>query len=224
MTDYISRADAIAKAKKKEEAFALKGNIKMSRRYGWLAEKIKALPSADADGEDLIIKGAKGIQDGLYNIKDGKLFKYKGKGGTVRTYPIVPSADAVDCTDFVNWLTDAVMDEEDWELNAVAYGEIICRKLVKLGVLEVTEEPSYYIRPSADAVSEDTQTEEQARFVAKETELAHIEARLENAEKRLQGVCVANFVAEQLERLREMTDEERWEFFKRFFEVEGGAE
>ncbi|MBQ1574503.1 MAG: hypothetical protein IIZ78_25560, partial [Clostridiales bacterium] len=126
MTDYISRADAIAKAKKKEEAFALKGNIKMSRRYGWLAEKIKALPSADADGEDLIIKGAKGIQDGLYNIKDGKLFKYKGKGGTVRTYPIVPSADAVDCTDFVNWLTDAVMDEEDWELNAVAYGEIIC--------------------------------------------------------------------------------------------------
>ena len=77
---------------------------------------------------------------------------------------------------------------------------------------------------SADAVSEDTQTEEQARFVAKETELAYIEARLENAEKRLQGVCVANFVAEQLERLREMTDEERWEFFKRFFEVEGGAE
>ena len=39
---------------------------------------------------------------------------------------------------------------------------------------------------SADAVSEDTQTEERARFVAKETELAHIEARLENAEKRLQ--------------------------------------
>lgn len=52
-------------------------------------------PSADANSEDLIIKGAKGIQDGLYNIKDGKLFKYKAKGGTVRTYPIVPSADAV---------------------------------------------------------------------------------------------------------------------------------
>lgn len=105
------------------------------------------------DGEDLIIKGAKGIQDGLYNIKDGKLFKYKAKGGTVRTYPIVPSADAehTDCTEFVNWLTEVVMDDEDWELNAVAYGEVICRKLVKLGVLEVTEEPSYYIRPSADA-------------------------------------------------------------------------
>ena len=49
---------------------------------------IEAL-STDADGEDLIIKGAKGIQDGLYNIKDGKLFKYKAKGGTVRTYPII---------------------------------------------------------------------------------------------------------------------------------------
>ena len=47
------------------------------------------------DGEDLIIKGAKGIQDGLYNIKDGKLFEYKAKGGTVRTYPILPSAEAV---------------------------------------------------------------------------------------------------------------------------------
>lgn len=55
---------------------------------------IEAL-STDADGDDLIIKGAKGIQDGLYNIKDGKLFKYKAKGGTVRTYPIVPSADAI---------------------------------------------------------------------------------------------------------------------------------
>ena len=53
----------------------------------------------------------------------------------------LPSADAepTDCTDFVNWLTEAVMDEENWELNAVAYGEIICRKLVKLGVLEATE-------------------------------------------------------------------------------------
>ena len=57
-------------------------------------EKIKRLESADrpTDG-DLIIKGAKGIKDGLYNIKDGKLFEYKAKGGTVRTYPIISSAD-----------------------------------------------------------------------------------------------------------------------------------
>lgn len=34
--------------------------------------------------------------------------------------------------------------------------------------------------------------------------------------------CTANFVAEQLDRLRKMTDEEKWEFFKRFFEIKGG--
>ena len=50
---------------------------------------LKALPSAEAESDDLIIKGAKGIKDGLYNITDGKLFQYKAKGGTVRTYPIV---------------------------------------------------------------------------------------------------------------------------------------
>lgn len=38
---------------------------------------------------DLIVKGAGEIKDGLYNIKDGKLFKYKANGGTVRTYPII---------------------------------------------------------------------------------------------------------------------------------------
>ena len=68
-------------------------------RYGTICtldvlKRIGSLPSAEANGEDLIIKGAKGIQDGLYNIKDGKLFKYKANGGTVRTYPIVPSAEA----------------------------------------------------------------------------------------------------------------------------------
>lgn len=51
--------------------------------------------SAETDSDDLIIKGAKGIQDGLYNIKDGKLFKYKAKGGIVQAYEIVPSADPV---------------------------------------------------------------------------------------------------------------------------------
>ncbi len=77
---------------------------------------------------------------------------------------------------------------------------------------------------SADAGCEDTQTEEQARFVAKETELAHIEAKLGNAEKRLQYACTANFVAEQLDRLRKMTDEERWDFFIRFFSPSAEAE
>ena len=107
---------------------------------------IEAL-SADADGEDLIIKGAKGIQDGIYNIKDGELFEYKAKGGTVRTYPIIPSADAVkrvDCSNFLLWLLEEIMDEDNWELNAVADGEIIARKLKKLGLLEVKD--GYYHR------------------------------------------------------------------------------
>jgi len=47
----------------------------------------------------------------------------------------------------------------------VACGEIICRKLEKLGVLETTEEPSYYIRPSAEAVQGEWQkVEEQPYF------------------------------------------------------------
>ena len=64
----------------------------------------------------------------------------------------LPSAEAetVGCTDFIRWLTETVMDEVTWELNAVAYGEVIARKLTKLGVLEVKD--GYYIRPSADAV------------------------------------------------------------------------
>ena len=53
---------------------------------------IEAL-SADSYNDDLIIKGAKGIQDGLYNIKDGKLSKYYANGGIVQAYEIVPSAD-----------------------------------------------------------------------------------------------------------------------------------
>ena len=44
--------------------------------------------STEPQNDDLIIKGAKGIKDGLYNIKDGELFQYKAKGGTVRTYKI----------------------------------------------------------------------------------------------------------------------------------------
>ena len=53
-----------------------------------LAEKHQLFRRKERGMSDLIIKGAKGIKDGLYVIKDGELFKYKSKGGTVRTYPI----------------------------------------------------------------------------------------------------------------------------------------
>ena len=193
-SDLISRADAIN---------ALSKDIMGGLNYNRI---LKELPSAVADGEDLIIKGAKGIKDGLYNIKDGELFKYKSKGGTVRTYPIVPSDDrpsgkwiheetgwyggdgykcsacgygysakayhepyeftycpncgakmgerenvGTDCTDFIHWISKVVADEELWELNAVGYGEIICRKLVKVGALATTEKPPYYYVPSVSA-------------------------------------------------------------------------
>ena len=36
----------------------------------------------------MICIDAENLRDGLYNIKDGKIFKYKAKGGTVRTYEL----------------------------------------------------------------------------------------------------------------------------------------
>ena len=57
-----------------------------------------------------------------------------------------------DCTDFLCWLLEEIMDEENWEMNAVADGEIIARKLKKLGLLEVKD--GYYVRtPMYDALT-----------------------------------------------------------------------
>lgn len=36
----------------------------------------------------MICINAEQLQDGLYNIKNGKIYKYKAKGGTVRTYEL----------------------------------------------------------------------------------------------------------------------------------------
>ena len=62
-------------------------------KYDAEVERAFAEPSVSTNSDDLIIKNGKGIQDGLYNIKDGEIFKYKAKGGTVRAYKLVPSAD-----------------------------------------------------------------------------------------------------------------------------------
>ncbi len=53
----------------------------------------------------------------------------------------------VDCTDFIKWIRDEVMRDngEYWELNAEALGEVICRKLKKIGALEL--EDGYYWLP-----------------------------------------------------------------------------
>ena len=62
--------------------------------------------------------------------------------GFVKKYFAEPKTGR-DCTDFVLWLMGEVMDEENWQLNAVANGEIICRKLKKLGLLDVVG--GYYV-------------------------------------------------------------------------------
>lgn len=69
------------------------GEDDLDLEFRFFRESIRAIPSAEAESNDLIIKGAKGIKDGLYNIKDGKLFQYKAKGGTVRTYQIIKGGD-----------------------------------------------------------------------------------------------------------------------------------
>ena len=51
-----------------------------------------------------------------------------------------------DCTKFLLWLLEEIMNEENWEMNAVADGEVIARKLTKLGLLEVKD--GYYVRTS----------------------------------------------------------------------------
>ena len=45
----------------------------------------------------MITINADRLQDGLYNIKNGKIFKYKAKGGTVRTYDMGEIVLCKDC-------------------------------------------------------------------------------------------------------------------------------
>jgi len=63
---------------------------------------------------DLIIKGAKGIKDGLYNIQNGELFQHKAKGGTVRAYPIVEALQ----DDWIPLSDDSVVPD---------YYEVMCQ-------------------------------------------------------------------------------------------------
>lgn len=66
----------------------------MSHEINMLKQQLEDRPSVSAEptSDDLIIVGGKNIQDGLYNITNGELFKYKATGGTVRKYKLV-SAD-----------------------------------------------------------------------------------------------------------------------------------
>ena len=41
---------------------------------------------------------------------------------------------------FAQWVADEIIDEELWELNYGAFAEIACRKLKKLGIVQVKDD------------------------------------------------------------------------------------
>ena len=67
---------------------------------------------------------ADGLQDGLYNIKNGKIFKYKAGGGTVRTYEM---GEVVICKDCKHLYKDGECPLRTWfthtEDDYCSYGE-----------------------------------------------------------------------------------------------------
>lgn len=70
-----------------------------------------------------------------------------------------PSVDrpTTDCTEFMEWIKAEVLDENNWELNAVAYGEIICRKLKKLGWIDVEDGCYVDTRPTGEWVEQESE-------------------------------------------------------------------
>ena len=55
----------------------------------------------------MIYINADHLSDGLYNIKNGKVFKYKAKGGTVRVYDM---GEIVRCKECKWWREDKSCD------------------------------------------------------------------------------------------------------------------
>ena len=125
--EVIEPSDLISRAEVKKLATKFFGN--------WVVfeNRIDNLPSVSVESKD------------CWNCDKVNLAYKSGK------------ADAdngrTDCTDFLCWLLEEIMDEENWELNAEADGEIIARKLKKLGLLDSKD--GYYIRtPMYEALTE----------------------------------------------------------------------
>ena len=55
--------------------------------------------------------------------------------------------DSLSHEDFFDWLACCVILESDWDKNPSFYREVICRKLVRLGILEIDEDN--YVLPEA---------------------------------------------------------------------------
>ena len=109
----------------------------------WASFPMSHVDDMRGDRMDDLISRQDAIDEAYEIIIDGQKLKVV----QVETLIGLPSAEPKtgrDCTDFVRWLMDEVMDEENWQMNAVANGEIICRKLKKLGMLDVVD--GYYIK------------------------------------------------------------------------------
>lgn len=134
MSDLISREDA------KRKVYLLGKNPSINEIWDCL----DALPSAEPKGANLINRhdATTVIREECLKCNDLTNADLLGR------ILALPTSRQTDCTEFIMWLIEVVLDEEDWELNAVGYGETIARKLKKLGLLEVKD--GYYIRPSAD--------------------------------------------------------------------------
>ena len=63
----------------------------------------------------MICIDAENLRDGLYNIKDGKIYKYKAKGGTVRTYEL---RNIIRCGECKYW---ANTEDYDCEVHSGAW-------------------------------------------------------------------------------------------------------
>lgn len=129
MSDLISRADAIEAVEKLKIVEDNKNYLDYIYNAGIEIAKKTLELMLSADAEEYI----KECNTKTHDLVHRDVIKPK----------------LVDCTDFVNWLLEEVIDEEMWELNAVANGEVIARKLKKLGLLKVKD--GYYIRSSIEA-------------------------------------------------------------------------
>lgn len=139
MSDLISRADAIEAVRKEYEDAINIGDNGDAIAYD-VGRILSALPSADAKGANLINR-----HDATTVIREecwkcNRLINDDLLGRILA----LPTSRQTDCTEFIEWLIEIILDDEDWELNAVGYGEIIARKMAKLGLLEVLD--GYYIR------------------------------------------------------------------------------
>jgi len=75
----------------------------------------------------------------------------------------------------------------------------------------------------SDLISREDAIEAVALAICKDEDEIDALKALPSADVEPKWNCTANFVAEQLERLRNMTDEERWNFFIKFFSPSADA-